>query len=63
MAQSRGMKDGSDMIEGIADRMSPRKKVMTPREMGDCVVFLASPAGRWITGLSLPYDGGVHLKR
>ena len=62
LAQSRGMPDEKELIEGITERLSPRKKVMAPRELGDCVVFLASNAGRWITGLSLPYDGGVHLK-
>jgi 3-oxoacyl-[acyl-carrier protein] reductase len=31
-------------------------------EVADVVTFLASPAARWITGASLPVDGGMALR-
>jgi enoyl-[acyl-carrier-protein] reductase (NADH) len=35
---------------------------MQPKQVGDGVAFLCSPAGRAVTGVSLPVDNGVHLK-
>jgi NAD(P)-dependent dehydrogenase (short-subunit alcohol dehydrogenase family) len=32
-----------------------------PEEVADVVVFLASERGRWITGVTLPVDGGQLL--
>jgi len=63
LAQTRGMPDANDMLEGIVGRIVPQKKAMYPRDIGNAVAFLCSDAGRFITGISLPVDGGVHLKR
>lgn len=60
LAEKRG-KTKDELVAGIASRLSPMG-AMTPRELGDAVAFLCSPAGRLITGVSLPVDGGVHLK-
>ena len=51
-----------EMLSGIAARLSPSGRPMQPRQLGDAVAFLCSPEGRLITGVSLPVDGGVHLK-
>ena len=32
------------------------------QQVGEAVAFLCSDHGRMITGVSLPVDGGVHLK-
>jgi len=63
LAQSRGLPDDKEMMAGIVDRIVPRKRAMLPRDIGDTVAFLCSEAGRWITGICLPVDGGLHLKR
>lgn len=38
---------------------APLKRLGMPDEVADAVLFLASPAGRWITGATLVVDGGV----
>merc|ERR1740139_1578340 len=60
LAASRGM-DKDEMVAGISGRISPMGS-MSPKQLGDAVAFLCSPQGRIITGVSLPVDGGVHLK-
>jgi len=60
LAETRGTtKD--ELVEGIAGRLSPMGS-MNPRQLGDACAFLCSQQGRLITGVSLPVDGGVHLK-
>ena len=60
LAGARGM--GKDeLVSSIAGRLAPMGS-MEPRQLGDAVAFLCSPQGRLITGVSLPVDGGVHLK-
>ena len=60
LAETRGAKK-EELVAGIASRLSPMG-AMQPRQLGDAVAFLCSPEGRLITGVSLPVDGGVHLK-
>ena len=60
LAATRGM-EKDELVGGIAGRLSPMGSV-TPRQVGDGVAFLCSPQGRIVTGVSLPVDGGVHLK-
>ena len=60
LAETRGTSK-DELVAGIAGRLSPMGS-MTPRQLGDAVAFLCSPQGRLVTGVSLPVDGGVHLK-
>ena len=41
----------------------PLKRLGTPEDIGNMVVYLASPAGSWITGSILVIDGGSWLAR
>ena len=39
-------------------RRTPMGSFGQPKDIGHAAVFLASPAARYITGVSLPVDGG-----
>jgi NAD(P)-dependent dehydrogenase (short-subunit alcohol dehydrogenase family) len=45
-------------IQGVVEQ-TPLARLGTPEEIADAVVFLASDAARFITGVSLPVDGGM----
>lgn len=45
----------------IALRMQALKRIGKPEDVADVVVFLASDKARWITGASIPVDGGSKL--
>jgi NAD(P)-dependent dehydrogenase (short-subunit alcohol dehydrogenase family) len=40
---------------------TPLRGIAAGGEVADVVAFLASPAARWITGASIPVDGGMSL--
>jgi NAD(P)-dependent dehydrogenase (short-subunit alcohol dehydrogenase family) len=49
-------------VAGYAERVAheiPAGRVGTSEEIGDAVVFLASDASRYITGIDLVVDGGM----
>ena len=45
----------------IALGMQALKRVGKPEDIADVVAFLASDGARWITGASIPVDGGSKL--
>ncbi len=48
---------GRDFVLG----MQALKRIGKPEDVADVVAFLASDAARWITGASIPVDGGSKL--
>lgn len=58
--------DMSNFAKTEADReitlgMQALKRIGKPEDVADVVAFLASDAARWITGASIPVDGGSKL--
>jgi NAD(P)-dependent dehydrogenase (short-subunit alcohol dehydrogenase family) len=41
--------------------MQALKRIGKPEDVADVIVFLASHKARWITGASIPVDGGSKL--
>ncbi|MDQ3543012.1 MAG: SDR family oxidoreductase [Actinomycetota bacterium] len=49
-----------DAIDAMA-ATTPLRRVGQPDDISGVVTFLASPAGRWITGQTIYADGGLGL--
>lgn len=49
-----------EMIDGMLARQGV-KRVGTPEDIAAAVLFLTSPAASWITGQTLPVDGGFSI--
>ena len=47
-----------DFLSMVADE-SPNGRIATPEELAGVVLFLASAAGKHITGTAIPFDGGL----
>uniref|UniRef100_A0A7S4MU31 3-oxoacyl-[acyl-carrier-protein] reductase n=1 Tax=Odontella aurita TaxID=265563 RepID=A0A7S4MU31_9STRA len=62
LEEKRGMPIGK-LREMVVGGTVPMGEDIDPREIGDTVAFLCSATGggRFITGVSLPVDGGLHL--
>ena len=59
-AAARGIKDFSSVLEKVEAR-APMRRNVTPAEVGDVAVFLASDLGRGVTGDVLFVDAGYHI--
>jgi 3-oxoacyl-[acyl-carrier protein] reductase len=51
----------TDAGRAITLDMQALKRIGKPEDVADVVAFLASDAARWITGASIPVDGGSKL--
>jgi 3-oxoacyl-[acyl-carrier protein] reductase len=51
----------SDAGRQVALGMQALKRIGKPDDVADVIVFLASDKARWITGASIPVDGGSKL--
>jgi NAD(P)-dependent dehydrogenase (short-subunit alcohol dehydrogenase family) len=55
------MQKGPEATEEVAAQYGgnvPLKRVAAPEEIAECVLFLASPASSYVTGVAMPVDGG-----
>src|SRR6202040_3533770 len=51
----------TEVGRSVALGMQALKRIGKPEEVADVVAFLASDGARWITGASIPVDGGSKL--
>jgi 3-oxoacyl-[acyl-carrier protein] reductase len=49
-------------VEDAFVGQTPLGRVADGADVAEVVAFLASPAARWVTGVSLPVDGGMALR-
>lgn len=55
------MLDRPEVSAGFIEH-TPLGRIADGADIADVIVFLASPAARWITGVALPVDGGLSLR-
>jgi 3-oxoacyl-[acyl-carrier protein] reductase len=50
-----------EALREVALEMQALKRIGKPEDIADVVAFVASDRARWITGASIPVDGGSKL--
>ncbi|WP_444948026.1 SDR family oxidoreductase [Micromonospora ureilytica] len=53
--------DAQPALRDFVASLSPLRRLGEPQDVADVVAFLASPAGRWVTGQVIDASGGAHL--
>ncbi|WP_214325817.1 3-hydroxybutyrate dehydrogenase [Nonomuraea sediminis] len=56
-ARTHGI-DASQVVEDVMLKPAAIKRLIEPEEVAELVAYLCGPAGSFITGVSLPVDGG-----
>lgn len=56
-ARTHGI-DASQVVEDVMLKPAAIKRLIEPEEVAELVAYLCGPAGSFITGVSLPMDGG-----
>ena len=56
----KAMQGDPERVKKVVNR-TPLRRFGDPEDIGLAAVYLSSPAGRFITGICLPVDGGVSI--
>ncbi len=61
LIDSPGLRSNALELAQMVEERTPLKRLGTPDDIGNCVLFLASRASDWITGQTLFVEGGYLL--
>jgi len=52
---------GNEKLREYAIKRNPFKRLTTPEDVANVVYLLTKEESKWITGVTLPVNGGEHL--